>query len=46
MLVRLSHDVLAADSTPLRSAGGPCFGGTYSAPFKKSDATILKDGTD
>ncbi len=29
-----------------RSGGGPCFGATYSAPFKKSDATIFKDRAD
>jgi hypothetical protein len=46
VLVNLSYDVLGADSTLQRSGGGPCFGATYSAPFKKSDATIFKDRGD
>jgi hypothetical protein len=29
-----------------RSGGGPCFGATYSAPFRASDATLFKDKSD
>ena len=29
-----------------RSGGGPCFGATFSAPFKKSDAALFRDTSD